>query len=199
VKAVRQEDMEACVTLGMLTESQAKQLKDAGLTAYNHNIDTSPSYYEQIITTRTFQDRLDTLKHVGDAGIQVCCGGILGLGESGDQRLEMIYTLTQLDTPPESVPINCLVPVDGTPLENTPPVDPLDLVRVVAVTRLALPSAKIRLSAGRLSLSEEAHALAFLAGANAIFTGDTLLTTPNPGENHDRALLDKLGLVPMTA
>ncbi|MEB3206870.1 MAG: biotin synthase BioB [Vampirovibrionales bacterium] len=199
VKTVCDLGMEACVTLGMLTQPQAKQLKAAGLTAYNHNIDTSPAFYEQIITTRTFEDRLETLKNVAEAGIQVCCGGILGLGETPEHRLEMIYTLTQLETPPESVPINCLVPVDGTPLENTPPVEPLDLVRIVAMTRLALPSAKIRLSAGRLSLSEEAHALAFLAGANAIFTGETLLTTPNPGENHDRALLDKLGLVPMPA
>ncbi len=193
VKAVAAEGMEACVTLGMLTADQAISLKEAGLTAYNHNIDTSPKYYDEIITTRTFQDRLDTLGHVAKAGLQVCCGGILGMGETVTHRLEMIEVLTQLTPPPESVPINCLVPVAGTPLAEQTPVDPIELVKTIAVTRIALPSARIRLSAGRLEMSDETQALCFLAGANSIFTGEKLLTTPNPGEDRDHALLAKLG------
>ncbi|MEB3245577.1 MAG: biotin synthase BioB [Vampirovibrionales bacterium] len=195
IRTVRDEGLEACVTLGMIDAEQADALKTAGLTAYNHNIDTAPSHYDKIITTRTMQDRLETLKAVGEAGIQVCCGGILGLGETPEQRLEMIETLCKLETPPESVPINCLVPVEGTPLADAPPVDPIELARTIAITRLALPAAKIRLSAGRLTLSDEAHALCFMAGANAIFTGDVLLTTPNPGEDRDAQLMQKLGLV----
>ena len=195
VKTVVDEDMEACVTMGMLTPDQAVALSEAGLTAYNHNIDTAPSYYDQIITTRTIQDRLDTIKHVSDAGIQVCCGGILGMGETIEQRLEFLQTLCELEVPPESVPINCLVPVPGTPMENQPPVDPIELVRTIAVTRAMLPAAKIRLSAGRLSMTDELQALCFLAGANAIFTGEKLLTTANPGQNRDHSLMDKLGLV----
>ncbi|MBY0404510.1 MAG: biotin synthase BioB, partial [Cyanobacteria bacterium] len=199
VKVVVDEGMEACVTLGMLSADQAVALKEAGLTAYNHNIDTAPSFYPEIITTRTIEDRLNTIHHVAKAGIQVCCGGILGMGESISQRLEFIQTLCELESPPESVPINCLVPVEGTPLANQPPVDPIELIRTIAVTRIFIPSAKIRLSAGRLSLSDEGQALCFLAGANAIFTGEKLLTTPNPGINHDHALLEKLGLVPQTS
>ncbi len=195
VKAVKAEGLEACVTMGMLSAEQALRLKEAGLTAYNHNIDTAPSFYEEIITTRTIEDRLDTLKHVANADLQVCCGGILGMGESVDHRLEFIQTLCQLETPPESVPINCLVPVEGTPLADQPPVDSFELVRTIAVTRIFLPTAKVRLSAGRLTMSDETQALCFLAGANAIFTGEKLLTTNNPGLNRDQELMDKLGLI----
>lgn len=194
VKVVVDEGMEACVTLGMLTSDQAVSLKEAGLTAYNHNIDTAPSYYDKIITTRTIEDRLDTLEHVANAGIQVCCGGILGMGETIAQRLEFIQTLCELDAPPESVPINCLVPVPGTPMESQPPVDTFELIRTIAVARIFIPSAKIRLSAGRLTMSDETQALCFFAGANAIFTGEKLLTTANPGMNRDQDLMDKLGL-----
>lgn len=196
VKAVKDEGLEACVTLGMLTQDQAVSLKEAGLTAYNHNIDTAPSYYPEIITTRTIQDRLDTIDHVAKAGIQVCCGGILGMGETIQHRLEFIQTLCELETPPESVPINCLVPVEGTPMADQPPVDPIELVRTIAVTRIFLPTAKVRLSAGRLEMSDETQALCFLAGANAIFTGEKLLTTANPGDDHDQTLMQKLGLSP---
>lgn len=196
VKAVVEEDMEACVTLGMINAEQAKALKEAGLTAYNHNIDTAPSFYNEIITTRTMDDRLETLKHVADAGLQVCCGGILGMGETLEHRIEFIETLCRMETPPESVPVNCLVPVEGTPLADQPPVDPIDLVRTIATVRIFLPEAKVRLSAGRLTLSDEAQALCFLAGANSIFTGEKLLTTDNPGVNHDQELLNKLGMVP---
>lgn len=194
VRAVVDEGMEACVTLGMLNEPQAKALKEAGLTAYNHNIDTAPSYYDEIITTRTIEDRLNTIQNVAHAGIQVCCGGILGMGESLDQRIEFLQTLCELETPPESVPINCLVPVAGTPLADQPPVDPFELIRTIAVTRIFLPTAKVRLSAGRLSMSDETQALCFFAGANAIFTGEKLLTTANPGVDHDQVLMEKLGL-----
>lgn len=194
VRTVRDEGMEACVTLGMLTQEQAHRLKEAGLTAYNHNIDTSPEYYDQIITTRRFEDRIRTIGHVQTAGIQVCCGGIIGLGESFEDRIGFIHALTELDPPPESIPINALVPVEGTPLEGQPPVDPLELVRTIATTRVAIPQADIRLSAGRTQLSDEAQALCFLAGANSIFTGEKLLTTPNPGISHDHQLMDKLGM-----
>lgn len=195
VKVVRELDMEACVTLGMVNLEQARALKEAGLTAYNHNLDTSESYYSSIITTRTYADRLATLEAVGQAGLQVCCGGILGLGESLDDRLEMLATLCSLTTPPESLPVNCLVPVEGTPLEDQPPVDRIELARFIATARIHLPQAKIRLSAGRLSLSEAEQALCFVAGANSIFSGDVLLTTPNPGASSDQVLLDKLGMV----
>ena len=198
VRAVVGEGVEACVTLGMVNAEQAKQLKEAGLTAYNHNIDTAPSFYNEIITTRGINDRLETLKHVAAADLQVCCGGILGMGESVEHRLEFIQTLCSLETPPESVPINCLVPVEGTPLSDQPPVDPFELVRTIAVTRIFLPTAKVRLSAGRLTMSDETQALCFLAGANAIFTGEKLLTTNNPGLNRDQELMDKLGLVAET-
>jgi biotin synthase len=197
VRLVAREGMEACVTLGMLNETQARALKAAGLTAYNHNLDTSPSHYGSIITTRTYEDRLETLGHVSRAGLQVCCGGILGLGETVQQRLEFLAVLCQLETPPESVPVNALVPVPGTPMADQPPLDPIEMVRFIAVTRLFLPSARIRLSAGRLSLSPEAQALCFMAGANSIFTGEKLLTTPNPGAGRDAAMMASFGLKPL--
>lgn len=197
VEVVRELGMEACVTLGMLTPDQAQQLKQAGLTAYNHNIDTSPEYYNQIITTRTFADRLKTIEHVRQADIQVCCGGIIGLGESLTDRIGFLHALTQLDPPPESVPINALVPVEGTPLADQPPIDPFDLVRTIATARISMPQSIVRLSAGRTQLSDEAQALCFLAGANSIFTGEVLLTTPNPGSDHDHQLLEKLGMIAM--
>jgi biotin synthase len=196
VKAVVDEGMEACVTLGMINADQAKALKQAGLKAYNHNIDSSPDFYPEIISTRTIQDRFDTLKNVANAGIDVCCGGILGMGETLEHRLEFIKTLCELDHTPESVPINCLVPVEGTPLANQAPVDSFDLVRTIATVRIFLPEAKVRLSAGRLSMNDETQAWCFMAGANSIFTGEKLLTTNNPGMNRDHALLEKLGLKP---
>jgi biotin synthase len=199
VKTVADEGVEACVTLGMVNAEQAIALKEAGLTAYNHNIDSSPDFYPEIITTRTIEDRLQTLSNVANAGLQVCCGGILGMGESVEQRLGMIATLCGLDTPPESVPINCLVPVEGTPLADQSPVDPIELARTIAVTRIFLPTARVRLSAGRLSMSDETQALCFLAGANSIFTGEKLLTTDNPGDVRDQALLQKLGMMPQVA
>lgn len=199
VRTVSAEGVEACVTLGMLDAEQARELKAAGLKAYNHNIDTSPNYYPEIISTRTIEDRLETLKNVAQAGLDVCCGGILGMGESLEHRLEFIQTLCELETPPESVPINCLVPVQGTPLADQPPVDSFDLVRTIATVRIMLPTAKVRLSAGRLSMSDETQALCFMAGANSIFTGEKLLTTDNPGVNRDQELLAKLGLKAQTA
>lgn len=194
VKGVRALGLEACCTLGMLTEDQAMKLKEAGLSAYNHNLDTSPEYYDKIITTRTYQDRLDTLNNVAKAGISACCGGILGMGETQDDRISMLHQLANLDPQPESVPINALVPVKGTPMENVPPLDVFEWVRCIAMARILIPAAMVRLSAGRLSISKEAQALAFLAGANAIFTGEKLLTTPNPEEDFDKQLLDSLGL-----
>lgn len=199
VKVVAGEGMEACVTLGMLNQEQALALKEAGLKAYNHNIDTAPSFYPEIISTRTIQDRLDTIQHVANAGIDVCCGGILGMGETLTHRLEFIQTLCALEHSPESVPINCLVPVEGTPLADQSPVDPIDLVRTIATVRIFLPEARVRLSAGRLTLSDEAQALCFLAGANSIFTGEKLLTTDNPGQDRDQALLKKLGMTPQAS
>lgn len=198
VRAVADEEMEACVTLGMVNAEQAVALKAAGLTAYNHNIDTAPSFYPEVITTRTIDDRLTTLKHVAAANLQVCCGGILGMGETVAHRLEFIQTLCEMETPPESVPINCLVPVEGTPLANQAPVDSFDLIRTIATTRIFLPQSRIRLSAGRLEMNDETQALCFIAGASSIFTGEKLLTTNNPGVNRDQALLDKLGLTPQT-
>jgi biotin synthase len=195
VREVAAMDMEVCCTLGMLKPHQAEQLKQAGLTAYNHNLDTSPSHYEKIISTRTYQDRLDTLQAVGQAGISVCCGGILGLGESVNDRLEMLQVLTSLETPPESIPINKLIPVEGTPLEGAAAVDPLEIVRMIATTRILFPQSMVRLSAGRTSMSEELQAMCFLAGANSIFTGDILLTAANPSRSQDQQLLDKLGMI----
>ena len=197
VRTVRSHNMEACVTLGMLTPEQAHRLAEAGLTAYNHNIDTSREYYDRIITTRTFDDRLRTIAAVRESGVQVCCGGILGLGEALSDRFSFIHTLANLTPPPESVPINALVPVAGTPMADQPPVDPFDLVRTIATVRICIPEAIVRLSAGRTQLTDEAQALCLLAGANSIFTGDTLLTTPNPGQDADHALLDKLGMQPL--
>jgi biotin synthase len=186
--------MEVCCTLGMLTEAQARRLKDAGCHAYNHNLDTSPEFYGSVISTRTYQDRLDTLKHVRDAGITVCCGGIVGLGESVDDRMGLLEQLAAQDPHPESVPINLLVRVEGTPLANGQEVDPIDFVRMVATARVVMPTTMVRLSAGRMSMSDELQALCFFVGANSIFAGDKLLTTANPGESHDKALLSKLGM-----
>jgi biotin synthase len=194
VRGVRALGLEACVTLGMLTAEQAGRLKQAGLTAYNHNLDTSEAFYSQIVTTRTFQDRLDTLANVAQAGIALCCGGILGMGESREDRIGLLCTLANLDPPPESVPINALVPIEGTPLANAEPLDIFEWIRVIAVARILMPRAMVRLSAGRLSISREAQALAFLAGANAVFTGEKLLTTPNPGQSEDQQLMAALGL-----
>jgi biotin synthase len=194
VRGVKELGLEACVTLGMLTGSQAERLKEAGLDAYNHNLDTSRDNYRSIITTRTFDDRLRTLDHVRAAGIGVCCGGIIGMGETSDDRCEMLRSLANLDPQPESVPINALVRIPGTPLEHLPPVDPLDFVRMIACARILMPAARVRLSAGRTDLTREAQILAFYAGANSIFYGDKLLTTPNPESNDDRALLREAGL-----
>jgi biotin synthase len=193
VKGVRALGMETCVTLGMLTSEQARELKDAGLDYYNHNIDTSESYYGKIITTRTYQDRLDTLEAVRNAGIRVCCGGILGMGESELDRAQMLHTLATLPQHPESVPINQLMQAPGTPLYGAATPDPLEIVRVIAVARLLMPCAHVRLSAGRSQMSDETQALCFLAGANSIFYGEKLLTAENPGEHHDRALFERLG------
>jgi biotin synthase len=197
IEGVRALGLETCATLGMLTPKQAARLKQSGLDYYNHNLDTSPEFYGEIITTRTYKDRLDTLDAVREAGINVCCGGIVGLGEGEDDRAGMIATLASLPTHPESVPINMLVQVEGTPLAGESKLDPLEFVRTIAVARIAMPKSVVRLSAGREDMSEETQALCFLAGANSIFYGPKLLTTPNPGRDRDRALLDKLGLRPM--
>jgi biotin synthase len=199
VRGVKELGLEACVTLGMLTAAQAEKLKEAGLDAYNHNLDTSRENYRSIITTRTFDDRLRTLDHVRAAGIGVCCGGIIGMGETPGDRCEMLRTLANLEPQPESVPINALVRIPGTPLEHLPPVDPLDFVRMIACARILMPGARVRLSAGRTDLTREAQILAFYAGANSIFYGDKLLTTPNPESNDDRSLLQDVGLRAMAA
>jgi biotin synthase len=196
VRAVRALGMETCATLGMLTPAQARQLKDAGLDYYNHNLDTSEAFYGRIITTRSYQDRLDTLAAVRDAGLKVCCGGIVGMGESQRDRAAMLVTLANLPQQPESVPINQLVRVPGTPLEHAAPPDPFDFIRTIAVARIMLPRSQVRLSAGRSEMSDELQALAFLAGANSIFYGEKLLTTGNPQVARDRALLARLGLEP---
>jgi biotin synthase len=196
VRGVRALGMEACVTAGMVSEPQAERLAEAGLTAYNHNLDTSPEHYGHIISTRTYQDRLDTLSRVRAAGIQLCCGGILGMGESLDDRASLLRVLASLDPHPESVPINTLVAVEGTPLEAHPTVDPLDLVRMVATARILMPHSRVRLSAGREQLSREAQILCLLAGADSFFYGDSLLTTGNPAEAADQALLAAAGLRP---
>ena len=194
VRGVRALGMEACCTLGMLDQQQAHALADAGLTAYNHNLDTSPEFYGQIITTRTYDERLATLQRVRAAGITVCCGGIIGMGESRDARIGLLQQLSTLNPHPESVPINMLVAVEGTPLASRPREDPLDVVRMIATARILMPQSYVRLSAGRLSLSDEAQALCFLAGANSVFLGDRLLTTPNPTADVDRSLFERLGL-----
>jgi biotin synthase len=191
---VRALGMEACVTLGMLNDEQARRLKEAGLTAYNHNLDTSRQHYKSIISTRTYDERLETLRRVREAGITVCSGGIIGMGESIDDRCDMLRTLATLDPPPESVPINTLVATEGTPLASLPPVDPLELVRMIATARILIPKARVRLSAGRMALTREAQVLCFFAGANSIFYGEKLLTTGNPDVDADRALLETAGL-----
>jgi biotin synthase len=194
VREVRALGLETCATVGMLSPEQAHELKDAGLDYYNHNLDTSPEYYGEVITTRTYKDRLDTLQAVRDAGISVCCGGILGMGESEDDRVALLHTLATLPQHPESVPINQLVQVPGTPLHGLPELDPLDLVRAIATARLLMPKSYVRLSAGRTEMDDSVQALCFLAGANSIFYGDRLLTTPNPGRSHDEQLFARLGL-----
>jgi biotin synthase len=197
VEGVKALGLETCATLGMLTPVQAQRLKSSGLDYYNHNLDTSPEFYGEIITTRTYQDRLDTLGAVRDAGIHVCCGGIVGMGEDTEDRAGMIAALASLPVHPESVPINMLVQVEGTPLMGEGRLDPIEFVRTIAVARICMPKSVVRLSAGREDMSEETQALCFLAGANSIFYGPKLLTTPNPGRDRDMALLDKLGLRPM--
>ena len=194
VRGVREMGLETCMTLGMLTEMQARRLKESGLDYYNHNLDTSPEYYGEVITTRTYQDRLDTLAHVREAGINVCSGGILGMGESRRDRASLLQQLANLPRHPESVPINNLVPVDGTPMADAEPVDPLEFVRVVAVARIIMPTSHVRLSAGRSEMSDEMQALCFFAGANSIFYGEKLLTTANATENHDQQLFRRLGV-----
>jgi biotin synthase len=196
VRQVRDLDMEACVTAGMLNQSQADRLAAAGLTAYNHNLDTSPEFYGEIIGTRTYDDRLNTLHCVRNAGLTVCSGGIIGLGETLEDRVGLLQVLANLDPHPESVPINVLVPVPGTPLQEQPPVDSLDLVRMCATARILMPRARVRLSAGRSQLNREAQILCFLAGANSVFYGDKLLTTGNPDCQSDRQLFADLGLKP---
>jgi biotin synthase len=199
VRGVSALRMEVCCTLGMLTEEQAGKLKEAGLTAYNHNLDTSPEFYGSIITTRVYEDRLKTLAAVRKAGITVCCGGILGMGEGEADRIGLLHQLATLEPHPESVPINMLVRVEGTPLAATPPLDPLEMVRAIATARILMPASRVRLAAGRKQLSPEAVTLCFLAGANSIFVGEKLLTTPNPGPDEDEQLLQTLGLKPLEA
>jgi biotin synthase len=197
VRAVAALGVEVCCTLGMLTESQAVQLKEAGVTAYNHNLDSSPAFYGEIISTRVYQERLDTIAAVRKAGITVCCGGILGMGESEDDRIGLLHQLATLDPHPESVPINMLVRAQGTPLADAPDLDPLIMVRTIACVRILMPRSMVRLAAGRKQMSREAILLCFMAGANSIFTGERLLTTPNPAPDEDAALLEDLGLKPM--
>ena len=194
VRGVRAEGLEACVTLGMLNAEQAQRLAEAGLSAYNHNLDTSREFYGSVISTRVYEDRLRTIEHVGRAGISLCCGGIIGMGESVDDRCRLLLTLSQLDPQPESVPINALVAVVGTPLAERKPVEPFELVRMCATARLLMPRARVRLSAGRSALSQEAQLLCFMAGANSIFFGDKLLTTQNPEHDADLAMLESAGL-----
>lgn len=199
VKEINHMGMEVCCTLGMLTENQAQKLADAGLYAYNHNLDTSKKHYEQIITTRTYEERLETLEHIRKAGVTVCCGGIIGLGETHADRIEMLQTLANMPQHPESVPVNALVPVKGTPLENNAHVNIWDMVRMIATARILMPKAKVRLSAGRSEMSIAAQALCFLAGANSIFAGEKLLTTPNPSFEEDNKMFELLGLIPLEA
>jgi biotin synthase len=197
VEGVNALGMESCVTLGMLNETQAQRLKQSGLDYYNHNIDTAPEYYEQVVSTRSFEDRLETLAHVRTAGINVCCGGIVGMGESRADRIGMLLALATLPEPPESVPINMLGRIEGTPLGKSAPLDPLELVRMLAVARIIMPTVELRLSAGREALSDEAQALCYLAGANSIFFGARLLTIDNPEQERDRHLFDRLGITPL--
>lgn len=194
IDEVKSLGLETCVTLGMVTSDQAKVLKTAGLDYYNHNIDTSPEYYEEIITTRTQSERLETLGHVHEAGIKVCSGGIIGMGETRKDRAAMLLTLTQLPSPPESIPINHLVPIPGTPLADTPAIDPFEFIRTIAIARIMFPRARVRLSAGRTSMSDEMQAFCFIAGANSIFYGEKLLMTENPAIQKDQQLIKKLGM-----
>ncbi len=196
---VKKLGLETCVTLGMLKEHQAARLKEIGLDFYNHNIDTSEEYYDKIITTRSFEDRLNTLDNVRNAGIKVCCGGILGMGETNEDRVKMLTMLANLDEPPESVPINKLIKIPGTPLANAADIDPFDFVRIIALARILMPKAYVRLSAGREQMSDELQALCFLAGGNSIFYGETLLTAANPAPEHDVQLLNRLGLEKLNA
>jgi biotin synthase len=196
IEGVKAIGMETCATLGMLTPKQAISLKQAGLDYYNHNIDTSEEYYDKVITTRTFQDRLDTLAHVRDAGMNVCSGGILGMGETGEDRVGMMHVLANMEKPPESVPINLLMRVEGTPLEDVADLDPLDFVRTIAVARILMPESHVRLSAGRENMTDELQAMCYFAGANSIFSGDKLLTASNPGDAQDKELFERLGLEP---
>jgi biotin synthase len=197
VEGVKALGMESCVTLGMLTPPQAERLKDSGLDYYNHNLDTSPEFYGDIISTRTYQDRLDTLETVREAGINVCCGGIVGMGEGAEDRVGMIHALATLPSHPESVPINMLVQVEGTPLAGGAALDAIEFVRTIAVARITMPESMVRLSAGREDMTDETQALCLLAGANSIFYGPKLLTTPNPAQDRDMRLLEKLGMAPM--
>jgi biotin synthase len=197
IRGVKSLGLETCMTLGMLTGKQAGLLKEAGLDYYNHNLDTSPEYYDSVVTTHNYQDRLDTLEHVRDAGIRVCCGGIIGMGECEEDRVGLLHTLATLPEHPESVPINLLVPIKGTKLGESVALDPIAFVRTIAVTRILMPKSMVRLSAGRKSMSDETQALCFLAGANSIFLGEKLLTAENPDTDSDRALFDRLGLSPM--
>mmetsp|Transcript_6368 Transcript_6368/g.11959 ORF Transcript_6368/g.11959 Transcript_6368/m.11959 type:complete len:360 (+) Transcript_6368:58-1137(+) len=195
VKEIDAMGMEVCTTLGMLDAKQAQQLKEAGLTAYNHNLDTSPEYYSKIITTRTYDERLETLKNVREAGLNVCCGGIIGLGEEVNDRIGLLHVLANMESPPESVPINALVAVEGTPLEDELPVDAWDMCRMIATTRIVMPKSKVRLSAGRTRFNTAEQAMMFMAGANSIFSGEKLLTTPNPEEDEDTKMFEALGLI----
>ncbi|MER9074163.1 biotin synthase BioB [Mesorhizobium sp. M0904] len=197
VEGVKALGMETCMTLGMLDVEQAQQLKTAGLDYYNHNIDTSERYYGEVITTRSFADRLETLANVRDSGIKVCCGGIVGMGEEPVDRVDMLVTLANLPEPPDSVPINMLIPIEGTPLGHERPIEPIEFVRTIALARILMPQSYVRLSAGRTAMSEEMQALCFFAGANSVFVGDTLLTADNPSEDKDTALFRKLGIEPM--
>jgi biotin synthase len=199
IRGVKALGLEACCTLGMLTPDQARRLKEAGLDAYNHNLDSSEAFYDQIISTRTYQDRLRTLGYVRDAGISVCCGGIIGMGETEDDRIDLLHTLANLPEPPESVPINALVAVRGTPLGDRPRVEIWEMVRMIATARILMPRSMVRLSAGRIHLSEAEQALCFLAGANSLFAGEKLLTTPNPEAEGDRRMFARLGLKPRPA
>jgi biotin synthase len=199
IRGVNQLGLEVCCTLGMVSEGQARRMKEAGLFAYNHNLDSSPEFYDRIITTRTYQDRLDTLDNVRRAGISVCCGGIVGMGETEDDRIGMLHTLASLPEPPESVPINALVAVEGTPLGERPRVEIWDMVRSIATARILMPQAMVRLSAGRVAMTEAEQALCFLAGANSIFAGEKLLTTPNPAVDRDQEMFSRLGLKPRPA
>lgn len=194
VSEVKKLGLETCATLGLLKDDQAQQLKEAGLDFYNHNIDTSPEFYEQIITTRKFQDRIETLEHVRDAGLKVCCGGIIGMGETNDDRMSMLVVLANMDIPPESVPINQLIPIPGTPLEKQHPVDGFDFVRTIAVARILMPDSYVRLSAGREQMSDELQALCFMAGVNSIFYGNKLLTADNAAPDRDASLFMRMGL-----